>query len=54
MFNEDEKKLLKFLVQKELDSFLADKKTVTDNMPVEFIKSEMLNEKFLKNLIEKL
>jgi len=49
-----EKKLLKSLIQKELDLFLAEKKTVTDNMPVEFIKGEALNEEFLRTLIEKL
>ena len=54
MFTEDEKKLIHFLVSKELELFLAEKKTVTDNMSVDFIKGETLNEQFLRNLIEKL
>jgi len=52
--SQDEKKLLSFLVDKELKDFIKEKKTILDNMSLSFVKSEALNEEFLKELLKKL
>jgi len=51
---DDEVKLLNFLVKKELDAFLKEKKTVLNDMSMGFMKSESMNEEFLVRLLKKL
>ena len=52
--SQDEKKLLAFLVEKELEEFTKEGKTVMDNMSLSFVKSEAMSEEFLKELLKKL
>ncbi len=50
----DEKSFLKFFVQKELEHFKRDKKTMIVDLPVSFLKGEHDYQHFLEQLIKKL
>lgn len=53
MFTEDEKKLLKMLVKKELDDFESEEKIIHPEMP-QLLAIEESYDEFLKKLLEKL
>jgi hypothetical protein len=50
----DEKQYLKAIVQKELEHFARDKKTMFLDLPVLFIKGEHDYKHFLEELLKKL
>ncbi len=50
----DEKKFLKFVVQKELEHFRRDKKMLLVDLPVSFLKGEHDYVHFLEGLLKKL
>tara|TARA_Y100000034_G_C6797449_1_gene357553 strand:+ start:31 stop:189 length:159 start_codon:yes stop_codon:yes gene_type:complete len=52
MFDEKEKKLLKMLVEKELNEFTKEKSEIRPN--VDFLEAEEKYGVFLKDLLEKL
>lgn len=49
-----EKKFLKAIVQKELEHFARDKKTLFVDLPVSFLKGEHDYQHFLEQLLKKL
>ncbi len=53
MFTEDETKLLKLLVKKEIKEFELEQKKIIDDSPSEIVVEEKYDE-FLKKLMEKL
>jgi hypothetical protein len=50
----DEKKFLKHIVQKELEHFRRDKKTMLVDLPISFLKGEHDYIHFLEELLKKL
>ncbi|MBW2999679.1 hypothetical protein KY339_03325 [Candidatus Woesearchaeota archaeon] len=52
MFNENEKKLLKALVEKELKEFEEEGDTIIDTI-IPFLNLEVKYDEFLKSLLEK-
>lgn len=53
MFSEDEKKLLKLLIKKEISEFELEGKKIIDDSPSE-LRVEEEYDSFLKKLLEKL
>jgi len=54
MLTENEKEFLQKMVKQTLKEFEEDKKTIFDQLPFKFFKSELEYEGFLKNLLKKL
>jgi len=54
MFNEDEKKFLKMLVERELKALKANETTMAREASVAFLKAEHEYEHFLEKVMEKL
>jgi len=54
MFSDDEKKYLKELLKRELDSFRKGQKTTANDSAVGFLKAEHEYGHFLEKLLEKL
>ncbi len=53
-FDANEKQFLRFIVQKELEHFRRDKKTMLVDLPVSFLKGEHDYLHFLEKLLKKL